>query len=188
MASIVDPRAEALPRGPSTRPSPGPQLIILAWGNESRGDDGAGPELARRLRGLGRDELVVIEDMQLQIEHVADIVAGVPVLFVDASVAIDEGFAVERIAPRQDPTITTHAVSPQALLQLYELSENTQAPPAWQLHIAGRDFGLGAGAGAVSRAGTEAAWECLQTLLEQPPSLWPAALNGLSAAPAIVPE
>ena len=166
-----------------------PALVVLAWGNESRGDDGAGPELARRLAGLELSGLVVIEDMQLQIEHTADIVAGVPLLFIDASVAIDEGFALQRLEPRPDPSVTTHAVSPPALLQLYELAMGEPAPPAWQLHVAGRDFELGDPPGPVSRAATDAAWGFLGDLLTQPRDQWGQALeacgsDGMEPGPA----
>lgn len=164
MASIPEPAGGA------------PALVVFAWGNESRGDDGAGPELARRLVALDVPGLVVIEDMQLQIEHVADIVPGVPVLFVDASVALAEGFAVQRLAPAPDPSVTTHAVSPRALLQLYEATMRRPAPPAWQLHVAGHEFELGESPGAVSRAATEAAWAFLGGLLKQPSERWRAAL------------
>ncbi|MCP5091768.1 MAG: Ni/Fe hydrogenase, partial [Gammaproteobacteria bacterium] len=70
-----------------------PALIVFAWGNESRGDDGIGPILARRLRGLELPGLVVIEDHQLNIEHVMDFADGTPLLFIDASVAIKDGFS-----------------------------------------------------------------------------------------------
>ena len=89
------------------------ELLVFAWGNSARADDGAGPQIAARLRELEVPGVVVIEDMQLQIEHVADMSADVPVLFVDASVAIDEGFAIERLFPGRDPSVTTHALSPR---------------------------------------------------------------------------
>lgn len=165
-----------------------PALVVFAWGNTSRGDDAAGPVLAERLRALDAPGLVVIEDMQLQIEHAADIVAGVPVLFIDASVAIAEGFAVEKLSPDPDPSVTTHAVSPRALLQLYETAMRTPAPTAWQLHVAGQAFGLGEGQGPESRAATEDAWHFLADLLRRSPARWAADLAAVgAAAPRIEP-
>ncbi|MEO1596510.1 MAG: hypothetical protein AAFS02_14820 [Pseudomonadota bacterium] len=149
-----------------------PALVVFAWGNTSRGDDAAGPILAARLRALDAPGLVVIEDMQLQIEHTADIVVGVPVLFIDASVAISAGFALEPLRPDPDPSVTTHAVSPRALLQLYETAMRTPAPRAWQLHVAGRAFGLGEGQGPESRAATDGAWRFLAELLGHPATQW----------------
>ena len=106
------------------------ELLVLAWGNSARADDGAGPEIARRLLELDVPGVAVVEDMQLQIEHVADMASDVPVLFVDASVAIDEGYAVERVVPGRDPSVTTHALSPEALLQLYETTMQRPPPAA----------------------------------------------------------
>ena len=153
-----------------------PALVVFAWGNTSRGDDGAGPVLAGRLRALDLPGLVVIEDMQLQIEHTADIVAGVPVLFIDTSVAITEGFALEVLTPNADPSVTTHAVSPRALLQLYVTAMRSPAPTAWQLHVAGRAFDLGEGQGPESLAATEAAWAFLAAMLQRPKADWHATL------------
>ncbi len=149
-----------------------PSLVVFAWGNESRGDDGAGPELARRLIELSPPGLVVIEDMQLQVEHVTDIVAGVPVLFIDASVAIESGWALERVQAGDDPSVTTHAVSPRALLRLYETTMGQPVPTAWQLHISGRQFELGEALGAASREAIEGAWQFPRDLLTNPPSRW----------------
>ncbi len=157
--------------------SPDPSLIVFAWGNLSRADDGAGPELAERLRSLKLDELVIIEDMQLQIEHTADIVPDVPILFVDASVAITEGFALERVTPQPDSSVTTHALAPGALLQLYETTVRQSAPPAYQLHIAGQNFELGEQPGDVNARATEAAWAYLEAMLARPPGDWGQALD-----------
>ena len=64
-------------------------LLLLAVGNESRGDDALGPLLARRvqawLASTGMDSQVeVIEEFQLQIEHTLDIKDRQLLLFVDA--------------------------------------------------------------------------------------------------------
>ena len=158
------------------------ELVVFAWGNSARGDDGAGPEIAQRLRGLDAPGVTVIEDMQLQIEHVADMASDVPVLFVDASVAIVEGFAFERIFASRDPSVTTHAVSPQALLQLYESTMGQPAPNAWQLHIAARDFELGEQASALTASATLAAFRFLEELLAAPSATWTDTLDASSAA------
>ncbi len=162
--------------------SPDPKLVVFAWGNLSRADDGAGPELAERLRSLQLDELLVIEDMQLQIEHTTDIVANVPVLFIDASVAITEGFALERLKPQPDSSVTTHALCPTALLQLYETTTRQPAPRSYQLHIAGRHFELGEEPGEVNALATEAAWEFLKDLLAGPSARWGQTLEEFSVA------
>ena len=114
----------------------------------------------------------VFEDMQLQIEHTTDMHSEVPVLFIDASVAIDSGFALQRLAPEPDHSVTTHAVSPAALLSLYSTTMRKPAPAAYQLHVAGRSFELGESPGDDCRSSIDAAWRFLQELLERPADTW----------------
>ena len=154
-----------------------PALIVFAWGNVSRGDDGLGPALAHRINALGRDDVTVIEDLQLHIEHVMDLRSDVPVLFVDASVAIDGGFRVEKLTPRADNSISTHTVSPQSLLNLYETTLGEPAPEAYLLHVSGNNFELGEEITAPTAEHVDAAWEFLVTLLRKPSERWPTLLR-----------
>lgn len=162
---------------------PDPSLVVFAWGNESRADDGAGPALARRLQTLANPRIRLIEDMQLQIEHITEMVPDVPVLFIDASVAIDEGVSIVRIDARPDHSVTTHAVSPQALLELFVSATRQPAPPAFQMHVAGREFGLGEAPSTTGRRATEEAWQRLRDVLGKPSNRWLHELNRLSERP-----
>ncbi len=154
-----------------------PALVVLAWGNESRADDGVGPLLARRIVALQQPRVVVIEDLQLHIEHVMDLVADVPVLFIDASVGIADGFSIERIAPLADHSVTTHSISPQALLQLYESTLGQPAPDAFLLQVAGRNFELGDTISEATTANADAAWRFLETVFASPAETWTSVLN-----------
>ncbi len=158
-----------------------PALIIFAWGNISRADDGVGPMLASRIQMLQHPCLALYEDMQLQIEHATDIRIGVPVLFIDASVAIDRGFALQRLKPQPDHSVSTHALSPPALLRLFESTMQQPAPPAYQLHVAGADFELGESLSTVGRQSVDAAWRFLRRVLAEPCNVWPEALELASA-------
>jgi len=159
-----------------------PALTVLAWGNESRGDDGAGPIIARRIKALDRRGIEVIEDLQLHIEHVMDLESDVPVLFVDASVAIDTGFSIERIGPIEDNSYSTHTVSPHALLHLFEKTRKKTAPDAWLLHICGRSFELGDAVSEATAQYVEDAWRFLfsELLAEEIPLVpgWPGNVLG----------
>ncbi len=121
--------------------------------------------------------MLVIEDLQLHIEHVMDLVADAPVLFIDASVGIESGFSIERIAPLADHSVTTHSISPQALLQLYESTLKRPAPDAYLLQVAGRNFELGESISDETRRAADAAWEFLDEMLSLPPGQWQAALE-----------
>ena len=151
-----------------------PQLVVLAWGNTSRGDDAAGPMMAQRLAALERPEIEVIEDLQLHIEHVMDLRSDIPVLFVDASVAIDTGFRIEKLTPQADNSISTHTVSPHALLNLYETTLGKPAPEAYLLHVCGERFELGEEISAATVEHVDAAWAFIAAILREPHERWPA--------------
>ena len=147
-------------------------LVVFAWGNISRGDDGIGPRMASYLLGLSDPRIDVIEDHQLNIEHVTDIREGTPVLFIDASVALKEGFRVERLTPSDEGNFSTHAISPAALLNVYCETMAQPAPEAFLLHIAGRHFGLGDDLSPESEDSVAAALAFLKDVFDCPVSDW----------------
>lgn len=157
--------------------STSPGLVVFAWGNVSRGDDGIGPLLAEKLRALQLHELVVIEDFQLNIEHVMDFNGMTPLLFIDASVAIEKGIAVERIEASGDGNFSTHAISPRALLNVYRETTGDAPPDAFLLHVAASEFGLGESLGHTAAAALDDAWAFLKSLLEKSPTEWQGGLT-----------
>src|SRR3989338_1041897 len=120
-------------------------ILTFAVGNESRGDDALAPLLVRSLEGraetAGRVEL--LEDYQLQVEHVTDLSGRSAVLFVDADISCAEPFHFSEIAAAHDNSYTSHAMTPFALLHTYRQVYGTDAPPAFLLRIRGYDFELG---------------------------------------------
>lgn len=135
-------------------------LLVFAWGNRSRGDDALGPLFLDRLRavaGKGAGSVEFLEDFQLQIEHSLDLVGRRQVLFVDASRECRAPFEVRTLAPARDASYTSHAMSPQSLLQVYCELHQARAPRCTLLAIRGASFGLGEGLGAVALLHLEAA-------------------------------
>ena len=147
---------------------PEPALIVFAWGNESRGDDGIGPVFARRLRELDDARVEIVEDFQLNIEHVTDFRGRTPLLFVDASVAIESGFAIEQIGPSDEGNFSTHAISPQALLNVHRQTTSEPQPPAYLLHVAAREFALGDDMGETAQNAIDEAFAFVKDLLDSP--------------------
>ncbi len=150
-----------------------PRVVVLGYGNPSRGDDGLGPALAARLADRAaaladRCDLEVLEDFQLQVEHALDLEGRDLALFLDASVAAPAPCAFQRLRPRADATTTTHELSPAAVLQVYRDIHGTEPPPSYLLSVRGRSFELGAPLGAEASRHLEAAWLLLQRLLEDP--------------------
>ena len=161
--------------------SPDPALIVFAWGNESRGDDGIGPAFAGYVHDLGDPRVEIIEDFQLNIEHVTDFRGQTPLLFVDASVAIESGIAVEQIAPSKDGNFSTHAISPQALLNVYQQTTSEALPPAFLLHIAAQSFTLGDAPGSTALEALGEAREFFADLIRAPTTTWAERLAAAAA-------
>jgi hydrogenase maturation protease len=79
------------------------------------------------------------------------------VLFVDASLDCAAPFEVTALQARREVGVSTHALSPPALLQVYRDLEGRDAPPCTLLAIRGHSFGLGDDPGAAALAHLEAA-------------------------------
>lgn len=123
------------------------RVLVLAWGNLSRGDDALGPlclaALREQLPDSLKDQVEFLEDYQLQVEHALDLVGRQRVLFIDASLSGPAPFEVTQLQPAQDASFTTHALSPQALLQVYQDMQGEPPPPCTLLAIRGEAFELG---------------------------------------------
>jgi len=85
----------------------------------------------------------VLTDFQLQIEHVMDLEKRERVLFVDASVSGKAPFEFHQIQADKDDSYTTHAMSPQSLLAVYEKVNKQTPPTSFMLSVRGYEFGLG---------------------------------------------
>jgi len=65
------------------------------------------------------------------------------VIFLDASVSAKAPFEFYRIQADKDDSYTTHAMSPQSLLAVYEKVNKQAAPASFMLSVRGYEFGLG---------------------------------------------
>ncbi|MGR8929754.1 MAG: hydrogenase maturation protease [Gammaproteobacteria bacterium] len=119
-------------------------ILVFGYGNLSRGDDAVGPLLLEYLEQQA--DLTQIElqtDFQLQIEHALDLQDRELVIFADASVAEQHPFGFSRIEPCQDNSYTSHAMSPAALLQVFQTVTGQTPPPSYLLSIKAESFELG---------------------------------------------
>ncbi len=123
-------------------------LLVLAWGNPSRGDDALGPLLAERLldhaqtAGLAK-RVEVLTDFQLQVEHALDLVGRERVLFVDAALDLTAPFTARPLQPARGGGLGSHALAPEAVLQVYQILHGCAPPPSTQLAIRASAFELG---------------------------------------------
>lgn len=136
-------------------------LLVFGWGNASRGDDALGPLFVERLRErldeAAEAQVQCLDDYQLQVEHALDLVGRQRVLFVDASLSCPAPFEATPLQPRRDASFSSHAMSPQALLQVYVELNGRAPPPAMLLAIRGERFELGEPPGEAALRHLEAA-------------------------------
>ena len=153
-------------------------LLILAVGNPSRGDDAMGPLLLERLAALRErhddwQEVDLLTDFQLQIEHAVDLEGRALALFVDASVSCLPPFQFTRLHPTRDTSYTSHALSPAAVLYVYQLINHAPPPPAFQLAIRGERFELGESLSVAAEANLVLALDFVrQLLMRQEANAW----------------
>jgi len=151
-----------------------PGVVVLAAGNRSRGDDAIGPLLLERLASwlaaAGRSaEFELIDDYQLQIEHALDLQGRRLALFIDAGWRTPGPLEFYAIAPAAAAaTGSTHALSPQAVLDVYRQIALGNPPPSFVLCVRGERFELGAGLSPSAEQHLEAAWRQLALLCAHP--------------------
>lgn len=146
-------------------------VVIIGYGNPSRGDDALGPLLLERLAlcpDIGPGLYEPITDFQLQIEHVTDLKQRDLLLFADASVAAPAPFGFTRLTPLQDHSYSSHSLSPATLLAVFEQVYGTTAPPAYLLTIPGYAFELGEPLSHPAAEHLKQAVDFVRSLLQQP--------------------
>ena len=143
------------------------QLVVFGWGNDARGDDGLGPLLLARVAAAGWPDVITIEDFQLQIEHALDLDGAEAALFIDAGRDTPAPFAFSEIWPKREASHSTHAIAPEAVLDVYARSLGKPPPPSFTLCVRGERFELGEGLSAEATKRLEAAWEFLQGLMPE---------------------
>jgi len=123
-------------------------ILVFAYGNPSRGDDALGPamyeliEQQQQKAGLLTD-VALLTDFQLQIEHTSDLQQRERVVFIDASLTASPPYEFHPLVPEQDLSYTTHAMSPAAVLSVYQQIHQQAPPSAYMLSIRGYAFRLG---------------------------------------------
>jgi hydrogenase maturation protease len=119
-------------------------VLLFGYGNLSRGDDALGPLLLEFVEAnFDLDDIEILTDFQLQIEHALDLENRELVLFVDASVACVNAFDFTVLDPARDKSYTTHAMSPAAVLEVYQSIKKQMPPPCFLLSIKAEKLELG---------------------------------------------
>ena len=153
-------------------------ILIFAYGNPSRGDDALGPamfELLEKYRDESRelDDVDLLIDYQLQIEHAVDLEQRDCVLFIDASVSAAAPYEFHQLQAERDNSYTTHAMSPVAVLDVYQQINQRKPPASYMLSIRGYEFGLGESISEQAKMNLQQSYEFIKKLLATDIGQWP---------------
>ncbi len=141
-------------------------VLVLTYGNPSRGDDALGTAMFDLLVKNPPDNVDLLTDFQLQIEHATDLQNREYILFVDAGVSCAEPFEISRLSAIKDDSFTTHAMSPASVLSVYQQIYQRDPPPAYLLTIRAYEFGLGKNMSGAARENLAKTYDYLK---ENPP-------------------
>ncbi len=95
-----------------------PRILVFGFGNPSRQDDGLGPALAAAFEEMDLPGVMVDSNYQLTVEDAATVAEYNAVVFADAATEGPEPFSFEPIAPRPNPSFSTHSIQPDAVMSL----------------------------------------------------------------------
>ena len=141
-------------------------ILVFAYGNPSRGDDALGPAMYELLKKQQRKnglltDMELLTDFQLQIEHATDLHNRRRVIFVDASMTALPPYEFNPVLPEQDLSYTTHAMTPAAVLAVYQQIHRQSPPATYLLSIRGYRFQLGESLSSQARSHLQTAFEFL---------------------------
>jgi hydrogenase maturation protease len=120
---------------------PAPAVLVIGVGSELRTDDAAGRRVAAVLAAREITDVEVRSVHQLTPELATELAGRTHVVFVDASVDVDE-VTVRPLDPMPSGRVLTHHLDPSALLALAgRLDGGPQAATA--VHVPVHDLGLG---------------------------------------------
>ncbi|MGZ8152490.1 MAG: hydrogenase maturation protease [Methylovulum sp.] len=144
-------------------------VLLFGYGNLSRGDDALGPLVLDYVENhCALDDVELLTDFQLQIEHALDLHERKLALFIDAAVDCVNAFAFTELHPARDNSYTTHAMSPAAVLAVYQTIKKQPPPPCFLLSIKGEQFELGEDLSADARINLASACQFIGQLLGNP--------------------
>ena len=121
-------------------------VLLFGYGNPSRGDDALGPQLLNYVEShCNLEHIEILSDFQLQVEHALDLENRSLVLFIDASVTGIHAYDFVRLQANRDVSYSTHAMSPSAVLDVYQTITKQAPPPCFLLTIKAERLELGEG-------------------------------------------
>ena len=126
-------------------------ISLFFFGNPDRGDDAAGETLYQWSKDYFSDQAKLAEglklrltyDFQLEPEHIFDLDGSDLGIFIDCHSSSDQPVLWQPIAVGSQLMFSSHSVTAESLLFLFESTLHQPAPPCYLLGIRGAEFGLG---------------------------------------------
>ena len=140
--------------------------LVFTWGNPSRGDDALGCLFHDALIHDNFEDVEVLTDFQLQIEHCTDLENRKRVIFVDADMTLSSNYSLKKITPDSSQAFTTHAMAPQSLMHVCTKVNTTGLPECWLLQIRGYDFELGKSLSQAAKNNLDLALAAIRSLIK----------------------
>jgi hydrogenase maturation protease len=141
-----------------------PDVVVIGYGNDLRGDDGIGPHLAAAVVARAGPRVRALAVHQLTPE-LAEVVARARMaVFVDARVPAAGELVQVRRVPESRGGPLSHSGDPGVLLALAR-DLYGRAPKAWWVTVAGESFGLGEALSPEARARCRVALERILSLV-----------------------
>ena len=143
-------------------------VVVLAAGNDARGDDALGPRLLDYVDALALPSVRTVFDFQFQIEHALELDDAELALFIDAHAMQRVPLRLRRVVADVSPFTTSHALSPAQVLAVHGRVGRHACPPAFVLSVAGTCLELGAGLSATAAIALAVAQTQIAALLADP--------------------
>ena len=144
------------------------RILVLAAGNDVRGDDAIGPRLLAHVDARAWSGVRTVFDFQFQLEHALELETADLVLFIDTHCAQKAPVRLSAVDADPSPFATSHALSPAQVMAVFARVVGTPPPPVFLLSVAGESFALGEGLSPRGQAAFEAATALVDTLLDAP--------------------
>lgn len=117
------------------------KILVYGYGNPGRQDDGLGYNFVKAIEEKNIPNVEIDFNYQLNIEDASTVADYDLVVFVDASLRIDEDFTFNQLHPKEETGHTTHAISASAVLHLCK-QYYQKVPESYLLEIKGYEWEL----------------------------------------------
>jgi len=145
-----------------------PSVVIIGYGNELRGDDAAGPLVARAVARWEAPGVWALAVHQLTPELAEAIAAADVAIFVDACTDLEQKqVAAHPIELANTDPALGHTGDPGAMLALAE-SLYDHCPLAWSITVPATSFDFGTCLSPVAERGVAAALQQIRDLISNP--------------------